>query len=249
MYRIKEKGTLKVVTQQVVHDIVGRNVCGEYAIRLGCDKPIQWFASKYLKGNLDLNLLIKKQALDAGATVSPAIVSRDDNVNIGLYNEFCELYMSDTRDKKSPVWDGRWFYQGRAMRVVDKLLCRARMRDDKLYYLVEWGDRFKFKPSWIERNDLAFYIKSTTTAWQQFDASWDKIDNRKMDQNEIKHMELERNMFLGSCGGCDDIDRFLLGEDYVPMPTFDSDGHWCDDEEWAQADEGDERDEGDDDID
>jgi len=70
MYHIKEKGTVKVVMQQVVHDIVGRNVCGEYAICLGCDKPIQWFASKYLKGYLDLDLLIKKQALNVGTTVS-----------------------------------------------------------------------------------------------------------------------------------------------------------------------------------
>jgi len=49
-------------------------------------------------------------------------------------------------------------------------------------------------------------------------------------------------MFLGSCGGCNDIDRFLLGEDYIPMPTYDSDGHFCEDDASAKLDEDDEGD-------
>jgi len=109
MYRIKEKVSLSVVMERVVHDIVSCDVHGEYAICLGCNKPIQWIKSKYLKGYLDLDLLIKKQALDAGITVSPVIICHDDNVNINLYNKFCELYMKDTRNKKSPSWDGHWF--------------------------------------------------------------------------------------------------------------------------------------------
>jgi len=159
MYRIKEKGSVAVVMEGVVHDIVGHDVHGDYVIRLGCDKPIQWMDPKYLKGYLDLDLLIKKEALGTGATLSPVIIPHEDNVNINLYKEFCELYMEDTRNKKSPLWDSHWFYQGRAMRVVDKLRCCARMRGNKVYYLVEWGNQFKMKSSWIERQELSFYIK------------------------------------------------------------------------------------------
>jgi len=242
MYCIKEKVSLSVVMERVVHDIIGRDVHGDYAICLGCDKPIQWIESKYLKGYLDLDLLIKKQAFNASAMVSHVIICHYDNININLYNKFCELYMEDTRNKKSPLWDGRWFYQGRVMRVMDKLLCHAKMHDNKVYYLVEWGNRFKMKPSWIEHQELSFYIKENCTAWQQFDASWDVISNCKMCPNKIKQMELERSMFLGRSGGRDDIDRFLLDEGYSPMPTYDSDGHFCEDDASAKLDEDDEGD-------
>jgi len=84
MYRIKEKVSLSVVMERVVHDIISHAVHGEYAICLGCDKPIQWIELKYLKGYLDLDLLIEKQSLDAGATVSHVIIHHDDNVNIDL---------------------------------------------------------------------------------------------------------------------------------------------------------------------
>jgi len=194
-YCITEKAPIAVVAEKVVHDIVGCDVDGEYAICLGCDKPMQWIKSKYLKGCLDLDLLIKKQALDAGAMVTPAIICHDDNMNIVLYNEFCKLYMVDTRNNKSPLWDGCWFYQGRAMHVVDKLLCYAKMLDNKIYYLVEWGNQFKMKHSWIEHQELLFYIKETCTAWQQFDANWDVIANRKMSPNEKKHLDSERSTF------------------------------------------------------
>ncbi len=93
MYCIEEKATLSVVMERVVHDIVGHDVHGEYAIRLGCNKPIQWIKSKYLKGYLDLDLLIKKQAFNASAMVSHVIICHYDNININLYNKFCELYM------------------------------------------------------------------------------------------------------------------------------------------------------------
>ena len=68
------------------------------------------------------------------------------------------------------------------------------------------------------------------------------ISNRKMCPNKIKQMELEKSMFLGSCGRCNDIDRFLLGEDYIPMLTYDSDGHFCEDDASAKLDEDDEGD-------
>jgi len=109
-------------------------------IHLGCDKPKVWIKSKHLKGFLGSNLLIKKQALDAGVLVSHANISHDDNVNMDLYNNFCKIYMADTRNKKSPLWDGRWFYQGQTMHDVDKLLCHAKMCNNKIYYLVKWGN-------------------------------------------------------------------------------------------------------------
>ncbi len=114
--------------QKVIHDIVGHDdVNGYYLICLGCNKPMQWIKSKHLEGFLDTDLLIKKQTLDTGAMVSHAIISYDKNVNIVLYNEFCKLYMADTRNKKSPGCNGHWFYQGQAMHVIDKLLCHAKM--------------------------------------------------------------------------------------------------------------------------
>jgi len=174
-----DKAPILIVMEKVIHDIVSHDVDGDYAIRLGCNKPMQWIVSKHLHGFLDLDLLIKKQALDAGVSVSPAIISHGDNVNIDLYNEFCKLYMADTGNKKSPGWDGHWFYQGQAMRVIDKLLCRAKLCNNKFYYLVEWGDQFKMKPLWIVRGELSFYIKETCLAWHQFNASWDAIDNCK----------------------------------------------------------------------
>jgi len=74
-------------------------------------------------------------------------------------------------------------------------------------------------------------------------AIWCKLGRdlqSKMCPNEIKQMELERSMFLGRSGGRDDIDRFLLDEGYSPMPTYDSDGHFRDDEDAdAEDDEGD----------
>jgi len=45
-----------------------------------------------------------------------------------------------------------------------------------------------------------------------------------------------------SCGGCDDIDRFLLDEGYSPMLTYDSDGHFREDDAYAKLDEDDEGD-------
>jgi len=147
MFCITDKSPIHIVTEKVVHNIIGcDNVNGDYAIHLGCNKPMQWIESKHLEGLLDTNLFIKKQALDADASVTPAIISHKDNVNINVYNNFCELYMADTRNKKAPEWDGCWFFQGLTMRVVDKLLCHAKMHDNKIYYLVEWGDRFKMKP-------------------------------------------------------------------------------------------------------
>jgi len=62
-----DKSPIHVATQKVIHDIVGHDdVKGDYAIHLGCDKPMQRIKSKHLKGFLDTDLLIKKQALDAG---------------------------------------------------------------------------------------------------------------------------------------------------------------------------------------
>jgi len=125
----------------------------------------------------------------------------------------------DTRNKKSPWWDGHWFYQGQTMHVVDKLLCCAKM------YLVKWDNQFKMKHSWIEHHKLLFYIKETCHAWHKFDTSWDVIDNCKMSKKEKKEMELERQTFLGSSGGCNDIDTFLLDEDWHPMLVYDEDSH------------------------
>jgi len=122
MFRITDKKSpIHVVMEKVVHDIVSHDdVNRNYAICLGCDKPMWWIPSKCLEGFLDNDLFIKKQALDAGALVTPAIISRKDNVNIDVYENFCNLYKEDTRNKKSPGWDGRWFFQGLAMRVTDK---------------------------------------------------------------------------------------------------------------------------------
>jgi len=109
MFCITGKAPIGIVMQQVVHDIVGHHGDGyltEYLVHLGCNKPKIWIKLKHLQGFLDLDLLIKKQALDAGVLVSPADISCDDNVNIVLYNEFCQIYMADTRNKKSPWWDG-----------------------------------------------------------------------------------------------------------------------------------------------
>ncbi len=181
-----------------------------------------------------------------GAMVIPAIISCNDNVNIDLYNKFCKLYMADTRKKKSFEWDGHWFFQGLAMRVVDKLLCHAKMCDNKIYYLVEWGNQFKMKPLWIVHEELSCYIKETCLAWHQFDASWDVINNRKMSKKEKEEMELERETFLAtSTVGQDDIDTFLLGEDWEPMPEYDSDGHFCVNQEYGTDDAGDAGDAGD----
>jgi len=241
MFRITDKSPIRVVTEKVVHDIVGRDdVNGNYAIRLGCDEPMRWIDSKNLEGFLDTNLFIKKQALDAGALVTPAIISRKDNVNIDVYENFCNLYMEDTRNKKSPGWDGHWFFQGLAMHVMDKLLCRAKMRDNNIYYLVEWGDRFKMKPSWIVREELLYYIKVTCLAWHQFDASWDVIDTRKMSNKEKEQMEWDRETFVATRTlERDDIDTYLLGENWEPMPVYDSDGHFCVDKDDDTNDAGD----------
>ena len=103
MLHIMEKSPFRIVMAKVVHDIVGRDdVNGNYVIRLGCKEPMRWIDSKYLERFLDTNLFIKKQALDAGASVTPAIISHEDNMNIDVYNNFCKLYMADTRNKKSP---------------------------------------------------------------------------------------------------------------------------------------------------
>jgi len=40
---------------------------------------------------------------------------------------------------------------------------------------------------------------------------------------------------LGSCGGCDDIDIFLLGEDWHLILAYDSDGHFCVDKDYDDA--------------
>ncbi len=145
--------------------------------------------------------------------------------------------MVDTRNKKSPEWDGCWFFQGLTMRVMDKLLCHAKMCDNKIYYLVEWGDQFKMKPLWIVHQELSFYIKETCLAWHQFDASWDVIDNHKMSKKEKEEMQLERETFLAtSTVGRDDIDTYLLGENWEPMPAYDSDSHFCVDQEYDAGD-------------
>ena len=111
---------------------------------------------------------------------------------------------------------------------MDKLLCHAKMCDNKIYYLVEWGDQFKMKPLWIVHQELSFYIMETCLAWHQFDASWDVIDNHKMSKKEKEEMQLERETFLSTrTVGRDDIDTYLLGENWEPMPAYDSDGHFC----------------------
>jgi len=117
------------------------------------------------------------------------------------------------------------------MHVVDKLLCCAKMCDNNIYYLVEWGNQFKMKPSWMEHQELSFYIKETCHVWHQFNASWDATDNHKVSKKEKKEMELESKPFLGRTGGCNDIDTFLLGEDWYPSPVYDEDGHFCVDED------------------
>jgi len=53
------------------------------------------------------------------------------------------------------------------------------------------------KPSWIECQELSFYIKETCRAWHQFDTSWDVLDYCKMIMKEKKEMELEQTTFLG----------------------------------------------------
>jgi len=56
------------ITEQVVYNIVGHHHDGdltEYAICLGCNKPKVWIELDLLKGFLDTDLLLKKQALDA----------------------------------------------------------------------------------------------------------------------------------------------------------------------------------------
>jgi len=85
MFCITDKSPIRIVTEKVVHDIVGHDdINGNYAICLGCNKPMRWIDSKYLEGFLDTDLFIKKQALDAGALVTPAIISCEDNVNIDV---------------------------------------------------------------------------------------------------------------------------------------------------------------------
>jgi len=76
--------------------------------------------------------------------------------------------------------------------------------------------------------------------WHQFDASWDVIDNRKMSKKEKEEMKLERETFLvTSSVGWDDIDTYLLGENWEPMPAYDSDGHFHVDEDYSPDAAGD----------
>jgi len=88
--------------------------------------------------------------------------------------------------------------------------------------------------------ELSYYIKETCLVWHQFDASWDVIDNRKMSKKEKEEMELERETFVATrTVGQDDIDTYLLGENWDPMPAYDSDGHYCVIQEYDTDDAGD----------
>jgi len=59
-------------------------------------------------------------------------------------------------------------------------------------------------------------------------------------------MEGERDTFLGTSSvGHDDIDTFLLGEDWEPMPTYDLDGNCCQDNNMDAAGNADDAEAGD----
>jgi len=88
------------------------------------------------------------------------------------------------------------------------------------------------KPSWIQHKELSFYIEETCHVWHVFDASWHVIDNCTLSKKEKKEMQLESDTFLGRIGGCNDIDTFLLDEDWHPSPVNDSDGHFCVDKDY-----------------
>jgi len=61
-----------------------------------------------------------------------------------------------------------------------------------------------------------------------------------MSKKEKEEMELERETFVATrTVGQDDIDTYLSGENWEPMPAYNSNGHFCVDQEYNTDSAGD----------
>jgi len=119
---------LTVYTQQAVQDIVGHCDEGdfmEYAICLGCNlwpgsnPSFQWaFWTQSSCWRSQPSMMV--------CLIKNAPICHNCNVNIDKQTEFCNFYMAETINEKSPWWDECWFYEGKTMHVVDNLLCHAK---------------------------------------------------------------------------------------------------------------------------
>jgi len=59
-----------------------------------------------------------------------------------------------------------------------------------------------------------------------------------MSKKEKEEMELERESFVATrTVGQDDIDTYFLCENWEPMPVYNSDGHFCVDQDDNDTDD------------
>ena len=69
-------------------------------------------------------LICKQKSLDLSNDDNRMVsIAFTDNLNYELYTEFMNRYSSANRDNNALQWDGRDFYKGHCMRIVQKIIC------------------------------------------------------------------------------------------------------------------------------
>jgi len=179
-----------------IHDIVGRKEDTnrkyvKYLVMYTGDSPegykLKWVKDDTLKEMQNPEFLIKKESLDYGVKDAVDIKLRD-NIGYPIFAEFMTQFSSKSMSKYTPAWHGRDFYKGQTMRMVQKLLCRAKFPDGKTYYLVDWVNWKPFFPTWIEKEELLFFVK-TCNELIAFDKYWDEINEKRINGNTFQAYE------------------------------------------------------------
>jgi len=214
------------VTWKTISDIVGRRTIysdkHEYLIRLDRESTTQWYENynNWFDSMTDLELIIKKKALDNGKDIAPIKITRIENRNYEKYQNFVEKFHSETRDPNSPGWDGRWFYMGSSMRVVQKIHCRCKFPDSIYYYLVEWGDGHRCNRNWLAREEVLVYVESDNPKLLDFDAKYNVIEASLHEHNFGNHGEINAHTiddFLNDDDDVDDSDEMQFDDDGNPI--------------------------------
>ena len=118
------------------------------------------------------------------------------------------------------------------MRIVQKIICWAKFPYGNFYYLIKWGNWMYFKPTWMDKEELFWFIRDSKVM-RLFDKYWKILESRTVKQQVLlvsmppHTMTIKPNASDGSDGdnNIDPLDQYMLdyGSDNIIIVECDND--------------------------
>jgi len=115
------------------------------------------------------------------------------------------------------------------MRIVRKIICRAKFPDGNFYYLIKWGNWMYFKPTWMDREELVCFI-CDSKQMRLFDQYWNILESKSVQQQQLPvsnkphTMTIEPNDSDGDGdNNMDPLDQYMLDYDSDDLINVEND--------------------------